>query len=599
MSLDLAAVAQHGIGRGDYAALVLSGSVDLLGEVAGSATWSTARRFAFEDPRIASADCIARHAGSPFARWTGPMAATPGVCFVLTDAAHPTASELRSHGAIEFGHFVTLDRLTVEIMQSVRVQNFLERIRQWGGWVGTAQARSIALLGFGDQGKRLAVRFSNALGGCETLIVDADPERAAEARALGFTIITPDDRRLRNTPIVSTPLRRPAAFRAIISAARESGLPVLDNACPWEVHNERTEGGEFFARGMFSMTAAADRSLNAEGRCLSTRPGAHPFPAHIIRLDQRRIGAAKVPHLHAGQRVQISDGVDISEPSASDRLPALFASFKHAYVGLDGQSNQHDAALGVFAARNTLAQLWPDEVRALMPADHRAALGVNPFERLLARSITGRTLGAPYLSPIEQTTLGILARAFCDDSPIIEIGSALGGSALLMAAATERPSGGGRAIISIDPDGDTRPAMRTLFRHEGFADRLCIIEKISDEAVDDACDYLKGRRAIGLDANGRRILFPDSRIPNPSPGQPSISDDRAGLIFIDGLHTFEQSQRDFQNYAPLVRPGGVLLFHDFDARFAGVARTITQLAAHDQRFTPICIMDTIAVFRRR
>lgn len=86
---DLDAVARHGIGRGDYAAIVLSGSVDTFGEVAGSATWSTARRFALKDPRLPSDRCLARRDGSPYAPWTAEVEPLPGVCFVFADAAHP------------------------------------------------------------------------------------------------------------------------------------------------------------------------------------------------------------------------------------------------------------------------------------------------------------------------------------------------------------------------------------------------------------------------------------------------------------------------------------------------------------------------------
>lgn len=34
------------------------------------------------------------------------------------------------------------------------------------------------------------------------------------------------------------------------------------------------------------------------------------------------------------------------------------------------------------------------------------------------------------------------------------------------------------------------------------------------------------------------------------------------VVFIDGDHTYEGVRRDFELYAPLVRPGGVIAFHD-------------------------------------
>ena len=34
------------------------------------------------------------------------------------------------------------------------------------------------------------------------------------------------------------------------------------------------------------------------------------------------------------------------------------------------------------------------------------------------------------------------------------------------------------------------------------------------------------------------------------------------FLFIDGDHSYEGVKRDFADYAPLVRPGGLIAFHD-------------------------------------
>lgn len=45
-----------------------------------------------------------------------------------------------------------------------------------------------------------------------------------------------------------------------------------------------------------------------------------------------------------------------------------------------------------------------------------------------------------------------------------------------------------------------------------------------------------------------------------------FDDASVDLLHIDGLHTYEAVQEDFSNWYPKVRPGGIILFHDIEAR---------------------------------
>ena len=41
-----------------------------------------------------------------------------------------------------------------------------------------------------------------------------------------------------------------------------------------------------------------------------------------------------------------------------------------------------------------------------------------------------------------------------------------------------------------------------------------------------------------------------------------LADDPAGFLFIDADHAYESVKRDYEWYRPLVRPGGMIAFHD-------------------------------------
>lgn len=50
------------------------------------------------------------------------------------------------------------------------------------------------------------------------------------------------------------------------------------------------------------------------------------------------------------------------------------------------------------------------------------------------------------------------------------------------------------------------------------------------------------------------------------------------LLFIDANHSYEGCKADIENYAPHVREGGVMLFHDCDETSPGVVQAVNEYA---------------------
>lgn len=66
-----------------------------------------------------------------------------------------------------------------------------------------------------------------------------------------------------------------------------------------------------------------------------------------------------------------------------------------------------------------------------------------------------------------------------------------------------------------------------------------------------------------LDAHGVEVVYGDSHKPETLAELADLlADDSVDLLFIDGDHTLEGVTSDYVMYSPLVRPGGVIGFHD-------------------------------------
>jgi predicted O-methyltransferase YrrM len=115
---------------------------------------------------------------------------------------------------------------------------------------------------------------------------------------------------------------------------------------------------------------------------------------------------------------------------------------------------------------------------------------------------------------------------------VCEIGTDKGGTFYLWC----KSSSDDAVLVSIDLPSRKRysPARRRLYRHFGKSKRQALHFIASDSHQPATLELV--RRAVG--------------------------EHPLDFLFIDGDHTYEGSRQDYEMYAPLVRPGGLIAFHD-------------------------------------
>ncbi len=543
----------HPLRRAGFAAIVFSGHRAALSELAGEATAYTPLKFVLEDPTLDEQHDFARSSGITLPRWpksdTGPI---HGLCFVFTSADHPAIRIIREAGGEIGEHFITTSGLSSESDSSdltERLARFIDAL---------SDNPRIAIIGFGQQGQRIARSLVDFCGvAIERIVVwDSNPNSAALATAMGLHITEDDRKCIECDGVIASPLSRYERISSILDHARRSGIAVFDNA-------QQPSGlSAWRQKGDVLLDEAANRTLQVDaGLLLSCRDErlSQLTTAHVIREEQRTLAGMPMPHLHSGQTIPLTStpNICLAKRWSSDGLAEeTWGGLTRALISLRDR-----AEFGFFAARRFCLERWPYATREIMPAEHPIDLGATSFERLLQAHLDAREVVSTMQTPLQRVTLGVVAAHHASDRPIIEIGSALGGSALHLAAATSqrRPP-----IISVDPDASTREIMRFAMHRGGHVDRLQQIVKTSDAAISELRHMTEA----------------------------------CGLVFIDGLHTAEAVRNDYCNYAPLVAIGGVLAFHDVCPALHSVMQAVVEDVLPDRRFLARCLVDGLLVLER-
>jgi len=127
---------------------------------------------------------------------------------------------------------------------------------------------------------------------------------------------------------------------------------------------------------------------------------------------------------------------------------------------------------------------------------------------------------------------------------IVEIGTYKGGTLYIWSRCSPKV----RLIVSIDlPDGayggGYSPRRQKLYREFVFDRPGAQVEFLQRDSHDPTT-LARLKKALA----GRVIDF----------------------LYIDGDHTYEGVKQDYEMYSPLVRPGGIIAFHDIETRSRGV-----------------------------
>ncbi len=211
-----------------------------------------------------------------------------------------------------------------------------------------------------------------------------------------------------------------------------------------------------------------------------------------------------------------------------------------------------------------------------MPPAHR----MDPAALEVARACKG------FLDEAEGLRLHDLARQSAPLGPVVEIGSYCGKSSVYVG--TGARAGGGRLICVDHHRGNEEQQPGEAYHDPDLFD--------AEAGAMDSLRHLRHTlRAADLE-DTTLVLVARSA---DAAGVVTVP---LGMVFIDGGHSFEAAQTDYQRWAGKVAPGGVLAIHDLfdDPNEGGQAPiTIYRHAVASGLFEELPRTGTLGALRRR
>lgn len=168
------------------------------------------------------------------------------------------------------------------------------------------------------------------------------------------------------------------------------------------------------------------------------------------------------------------------------------------------------------------------------------------------------------------------------DAQVVEVGSWMGASTCFLAAGLR---GAGARIFAVD-------------NFQGLS-----------TCGEDAAWYNRHFQALGANSTLEIFRANFAALGLSARAEPVVSDSLAAaqslaakqgsidLVFIDGDHSYAACQADIGAWAPFVKRGGVMAFHDFGSRAEGVTRAIFEEIKAGRFAEIVGVAGTIIAFR--
>jgi len=151
-----------------------------------------------------------------------------------------------------------------------------------------------------------------------------------------------------------------------------------------------------------------------------------------------------------------------------------------------------------------------------------------------------------FMPPVEGRVLYEVAREYARLGPVVEIGTYCGKSTIYLAAAV---LGGGQRVVTVD-------------HHHGSEENQPGWEYHDTSLVDPRTGQLDTLPTFRATLSGAGLEEQVIAVVGRSADVAALWRTPVGMLFIDGGHTDEAAQSDYQGWAPWVERGGALAIHD-------------------------------------